>query len=234
MRYNQFNQPIGDAIDNYEFGSFPDVTYFEGKTVRVEKVSMNHAKDMYEYLGPDSDQRMFSYIPLDGFTSYEQFEKFLLEEWITKKDPYMFTIIDKASGKAVGNLGLLDIDVENRVIEMGWVLYSNKLKRTRQATEAQYLVMEYVFEVLKYRRYKWECDHLNSASRNSAMRLGFTFEGTFRNAMVYKGRNRDTDWLSILDSEWEDNKKRLQKWLSDDNFDENGNQKQSLSNMKIN
>ncbi|ORX86648.1 GCN5-related N-acetyltransferase [Anaeromyces robustus] len=233
MRYNQYNQPIGDAVENYEEGSWPDVICLEGKTVRVERLNMNHAKDMYEYLGPNSDPKLFSYVPLEAFTSYEEFEKFMKES-INLKDPYIFVVIDKVSGKAVGNIGLMDINRKYRTIEMGWVLYSNKLKRTRQATEAQYLVMEYVFEVLKYRRYEWKCDHFNSASRNAALRLGFTFEGTFRNAMVYKGRNRDTDWLSIIDSEWESNKKRLQAWLSDDNFDENGNQKQSLSSMKIN
>lgn len=116
----------------------------------------------------------------------------------------------------------------NRVIEMGWVIYSDALQRTRMATEAQYLVMKYVFEEMQYRRYEWKCDHLNVPSHQAALRLGFTYEGTFRQALVNKGRNRDTDWFSMLDYEWEKNKQRLEKWLSDDNFTEDGQQIVSL------
>jgi RimJ/RimL family protein N-acetyltransferase len=119
-------------------------------------------------------------------------------------------------------------DMANRVIEMGWVIYSDALQRTRMATEAQYLVMKYVFEEMQYRRYEWKCDHLNVSSHQAALRLGFTYEGTFRQALVNKGRNRDTDWFSMLDYEWEKNKQRLEKWLSDDNFTEDGQQIVSL------
>ncbi|SQG47011.1 acetyltransferase [Streptococcus uberis] len=107
---------------------------------------------------------------------------------------------------------------------MDGVFYSSELKRTVMATEAQYLVMKYVFENLRYRRYEWKCDSLNAPSRRSAERLGFTYEGTFRQAVIYKGRNRDTNWYSILDKEWTENKERLERWLDKSNFDENGNQ----------
>lgn len=114
---------------------------------------------------------------------------------------------------------------------MGWVIYSDELQQTRQATEAHYLVMKYVFETLKYRRYEWKCDHLNQPSRQAAKRLGFTHEGTFRQALVYKGRNRDTDWFSMLDKEWPKRKQRLENWLADRNFDANGQQLTSLSHI---
>ena len=108
-------------------------------------------------------------------------------------------------------------------------IYSSDLQRSRQATEAQYLVMKYVFETLSYRRYEWKCDQLNQASCRAALRLGFQYEGTFRQALVYKGRNRDTAWFSLLDSEWPSRKDALESWLADSNFDEAGRQKTSLS-----
>nr|AWI66824.1 Acetyltransferase [Piromyces sp.] len=231
MRYNEYNQPIGDAVENYEKGEWPEVSCLEGKTVRVEKLNIKHASDMYEYFGPKSNPTTWTYIPLNQYNSYDVFENFV-KKWVESRDPYYFSIIDKATEKVVGTIALMHIVPENRTIEMGWVIYSDFLRKTRQATEAQYLVMKYVFEDLKYRRYEWECDHLNTPSHNAAVRLGFTYEGTFRNAMVYKNRTRDTDWHSIIESEWERKKERLQRWLSDDNFDENGQQKQGLSSME--
>lgn len=123
------------------------------------------------------------------------------------------------------------MDQANRVIEVGAVTYSPALKKTRMATEAQYLLARYVFEDLSYRRYEWKCDALNQASRKAAERLGFTYEGCFRQALVYKGRTRDTDWLSIIDQEWPAIKERFEAWLDPTNFDENGQQKQSLADM---
>lgn len=124
-------------------------------------------------------------------------------------------------------------DQVNGVIEMGWVIYSNQLQRTRMATEAQFLVMTYVFETMGYRRYEWKCDHLNKPSHQAARRLGFTYEGTFRQALINKGRNRDTDWFSLLDSEWKVNKLRFEKWLSDDNFTADGRQIVSLQDIHV-
>ncbi|KAG4094219.1 GCN5-related N-acetyltransferase [Neocallimastix lanati (nom. inval.)] len=232
MRYNQFNQPIGDELKDYEPGSYPDVTVLEGKTVRIEKLSMKHASDLYEFYGPNGNPKDFTYLFVDGpLNSFEAMEE-LIRERMDSKDFYFLTIIDKATEKAVGSFSLMRIDLSNRVVEMGNVHYSEKLKKSRQGTEAQFLVMQYVFEVMKYRRYEWKCDDLNAPSRNAALRLGFTFEGIFRKAVVYKGRTRDTAWFSIIDSEWEDKKRRLLTWLSDDNFDENGKQKQSLKDIK--
>jgi len=113
-------------------------------------------------------------------------------------------------------------------VEVGRVILAPALQKTRAATEAQYLLMKYVFEDLNYRRYEWKCDSLNRPSANAAMRLGFTYEGRFRNHAIYKGRSRDTDWFSIIDSEWPVLKKRFENWLSPENFDEQGQQKRSL------
>ncbi|OUM65508.1 hypothetical protein PIROE2DRAFT_41575 [Piromyces sp. E2] len=231
MRYNEYNQPIGDAVENFTPGSWPNITTLEGDLVRVEKLNEKHTRDLYEFYGPSSKPESFTYLFVEKpFPDYESFQKEIYER-MESKDFYHLTIIDKASGKAVGTFALMRINPTHRIIEMGNVLYSSQFKRSRQATEAQFLVMQYVFETLNYRRYEWKCDSLNAASRRAALRLGFTFEGIFRNAIVYKGRSRDTAWFSILDSEWEEKKKRLQTWLSPDNFDENGYQKKSLNDM---
>ena len=132
----------------------------------------------------------------------------------------------------MGSFALMRIDPANRVIEVGSITYSDRLKRTRMATEAQLLLAQYVFETLKYRRYEWKCDSLNQPSRNAALRLGFAYEGMFRQAIVYKGRNRDTCWYSMLDSEWPRVKRRLEKWLSDENFDAQGRQRVALRDIE--
>ena len=167
-------------------------------------------------------------MPIEPFQNQEDFHRFF-EKMVQSSDPYYLAIVDQASNRAVGTFALMRIDAPNRVLEMGWVVYSSDLQRSRQATEAQYLVMKYVFESLGYRRYEWKCDQLNQASYQAALRIGFQYEGTFRQALVYKGRNRDTAWFSLLDSEWPNRKKALETWLSDSNFDEKGKQKTSLA-----
>ena len=119
------------------------------------------------------------------------------------------------------------IDPKNGVVEIGWLAYSPLLQRTPVATEAIYLWLNFVFS-LGYRRCEWKCDSLNAPSRAAAERLGFTYEGTFRQAVVYKGRNRDTAWFSILDSEWPALKSAYDQWLAPENFDAGGNQRQRL------
>ena len=139
-----------------------------------------------------------------------------------------FAIVDKPSGRAVGYASLMRIDVTNRVIEVGNILYTPALQRTAGATEAMYLLARYVFEELGYRRYEWKCNALNEPSRKAALRLGFTFEGIFRQHFIVKGRNRDTAWFSMLDSEWPAIKADFEHWLDPANFDAAGRQKTPL------
>lgn len=150
---------------------------------------------------------------------------------VQSSDPYYLAIRSQETNRVIGTFSLMRIDTANRVAEVGWVLFSRELQKTRMATEAHYLLMRHVFEELGYRRYEWKCDALNQRSRKAATRLGFTYEGTFRQLVVYKERNRDTAWFSILDNEWEMNKQRLESWLSDSNFDHSGQQKQALSDF---
>ena len=234
MNLNEFNQPIGDKVNNFFEGKKPEIVEIIGKYAIIEKLSFkNHFEDLVEVYGLENDLKNWTYFPLEPFTNRNELKKYL--EIIEKsEDPYFLSILDKKTKKVLGTFALMRIDAKNRVIEIGWILYSPELKRSRIATEAQYLVMKYVFETLQYRRYEWKCDNLNESSKNSALRLGFTKEGIFRQAQVYKGRNRDTAWFSILDKEWKDNKKRFEEWLREENFDENGNQIKSLSGIRIN
>ena len=147
---------------------------------------------------------------------------------IERKDRFYYAIIDKATGKALGTFSLMRIDQANRTIEVGSVTFSPALKQTRMGTEAHCLLARYVFEELNYRRYEWKCDALNLPSRKAAERLGFVYEGTFRQAVIYKGRTRDTDWLSMIDKDWPQVKACLEAWLKSENFDEEGHQLKSL------
>ncbi|WP_416189605.1 GNAT family N-acetyltransferase [Neisseria sp. CCUG17229] len=232
MPINEFNQPIGKSLPDYTAGSYPEVTLLSGKFCRLEKLSAaKHGTDFYEvYAAEHSPMRNWTYLPIFPVADHAEFDD-LMAGYEASADPYFFAIIDTASNRAVGSLSLMRIDTANRAIEVGWVVYSDKLKRTRIATEAQYLLAKYVFETLQYRRYEWKCDALNEPSRKAALRLGFQFEGIFRQAAVYKGRSRDTAWFSMIDSEWPQSKARFERWLDDANFDEQGNQRVSLSEI---
>jgi RimJ/RimL family protein N-acetyltransferase len=151
--------------------------------------------------------------------------------WVPERaalaDPYAYAVID-AEGRAVGIATLMEIRPAMRVIEVGHIVYTPALQRTPLATEAQYLLARYIFETLGYRRYEWKCNALNAPSRRAAERFGFTFEGVFRQHLIVKGRNRDTAWFSMLDSEWPARKAAFERWLAPANFDAAGRQKTSL------
>ena len=147
-------------------------------------------------------------------------------------DPLFYAIADNLSGMATGHAALMRIEPAHRAIEVGSILYLPAFQKTRGATESMYLMARYVFEDLGYRRYEWKCNALNEPSRRAALRLGFTFEGIFRQHMIIKGRNRDTAWFSMLDSEWPPCKAAFEKWLEPGNFDAAGRQKSSLSSLR--
>jgi RimJ/RimL family protein N-acetyltransferase len=132
-------------------------------------------------------------------------------------------------GRAAGVASYLRLDPANGSVEVGSIAHSAELQRTTAATEAMYLMARHVFDDLGYRRYEWKCDALNEPSRRAALRLGFRYEGTFRNAVVYKGRSRDTAWFSITDDEWVTVRDRLERWLAPSNFDADGRQRTALA-----
>ena len=233
MNTNQYNQPIGDALPNFSVGATPHITLLEGNYCLLEPLSVaKHLDDLSDfYLEASAVMPDWTYLSIAPAKNKEELHA-LLTKQEASADPYFLTIVDKQTRKAVGTLALMRIDPKNRVIEVGWVNYSPALQRTCMATEVQYLLAKYVFETLQYRRYEWKCDSLNAPSRRAAERLGFVYEGTFRQAVVYKGRSRDTAWFAMLDKEWEGNKRAFEQWLSPENFDSQGKQRQSLHTIR--
>jgi RimJ/RimL family protein N-acetyltransferase len=155
-----------------------------------------------------------------------------LDERAASKDPVFYAVIDRAAGAARGMMSYLRIEPEHRVIEIGHIWFAPVLQRTRQATEAIYLMARHAFDDLGYRRLEWKCNALNAASRRAAERFGFTFEGIFRQHMIVKGGNRDTAWYSIIDGEWPIRRAAFEDWLSPENFDSSGRQRRSLSQIR--
>lgn len=172
---------------------------------------------------------LWAYMPYGPFESAKVFDDWLVDR-AALSDPYVYAILGP-HGDALGIAALMNIHPEMGVIEVGHIAYSPALQRTRLGTEAQYLLASYAFDTLGYRRYEWKCNALNRASRGAALRYGFSFEGIFRQHMVVKGRNRDTAWYSIIDSEWPARKAAFERWLSSDNFDAQGHQKARLSDL---
>ena len=155
-----------------------------------------------------------------------------LRRMAASEDPLFLAITGPGSGQAVGYASYMRIEPAHRVIEVGRILYTPRLHELRRATEAMYLMARHVFEDLGYRRYEWKCNALNAPSQTAALRLGFTFEGIFRQHMIVKGRNRDTAWFSMLDSEWPARKATFERWLDSSNFGSDGRQKTALSALK--
>ena len=209
----------------------PPLTAMEGAFCRVEPINPDvHAADLYEANTTDAEDRMWTYLPYGPFASFEAYRNWM-DATCTGNDPLFHAIIDRSTGKAIGVASLMRIDPAWGCIEVGHIAYSPLLQRTPAATEAMFLMMSRVFDGLGYRRYEWKCDALNAGSCGAATRLGFTFEGVFRQAAIYKGRNRDTAWYSITDEEWPAIRSAFQRWLDPQNFDDAGMQRQNLRDL---
>jgi RimJ/RimL family protein N-acetyltransferase len=207
---------------------FPPSIVLEGRYCRLEPLDVaRHAADIAAAFAGAHD--VWTYLPVKEPESPAAYQAFLAA-MVARTDILPYAVIDRADGKAKGHLWLLEIRPEHGVFEVGFITYAPGLQRTRAATEAIYLCGRYGFE-LGYRRFEWKCNNRNEPSKRAAVRFGFTFEVVFRQHMVLKGRNRDTAWYSILDSEWPACKARFERWLSPDNFDNDGRQKRSLSQM---
>lgn len=229
---NEYGQPIGVPVPGWSARPLPSAATLEGDFCRLELLNVErHADDLYAAYSTAPDGRDWTYLSVGPFTDPLAYRGHA-EAAARSIDPRHYAVIDKKTGKAVGTLALMRMDANNGVIEVGFVTFSPLLKRTPISTEAQYLLMAYAFDELGYRRYEWKCDSANGPSRAAAERLGFKFEGIFRQATVYKGRSRDTAWFSILDKEWPPLKHAFEAWLAAENFDEQGRQRQSLSDLR--
>ena len=229
MMSAQTTLPIDPVVDSHP-AKRPERVTLEGRWVTLVPLNPNeHAKALYEGSNGDAAREAVWTYLFDGpYKSLDEFRA-SLEAKARSTDPLFFAVIDNASGQAVGYQTFLRIDPPNRVIEVGNIMYTPAMQRTAGATEAQYLFAGYVFDALGYRRYEWKCNAHNAPSRRAAERFGFTFEGIFRQHMIVKGRNRDTAWFAMLDSEWPARKAAYERWLAPDNFDSGGRQKVALS-----
>ena len=223
--------PIGHPVPGWTARPRPPRTPIEGRFCRIEILDpRTHAADLHAANQLDADGRNWTYLGYGPFEREADYRAWA-DSVAAADDPLFHAIIDRDTGKAVGVASLMRIDAASGVIETGHLNYSPLLQRRPAATEAMFLLMRRVFNELGYRRYEWKCDALNAPSRAAAERLGFTYEGLFRQATIYKGRNRDTAWFSILDGEWPALKRAYEAWLSPANFDASGTQRQSLSQL---
>lgn len=225
------DQPVGRPLPGWSTRLPPPRTPMQGRFCRLEALDpLRHASDLFGAYQLDIAGRNWTYLPVGPFRTIDDYRAWL-EKVAPGEDPLFHAIIDLRTGKAVGVAAYMRIDRANGVIEVGHLNYSPLLQRKPAATEAMFLMMARAFDELSYRRYEWKCDALNAPSRAAALRLGFQYEGIFRQAVVTKGRNRDTAWFSIIDGEWPALKRAYQRWLASENFDGEGRQKRSLAEL---
>ncbi len=231
-RSNELGQPIGAALPDWSPRPRPPRTAIEGRFCRVEQLDPErHAVQLFAANSEDREGRNWTYLPHGPYPAFDPYLEYL-EAAVRRDDPLVHAIVERPSGQAVGVASLMRIDPAAGVIEVGGINYSPRLQHKPAASEAMYLLMRRVFDELGYRRYEWKCDSLNAPSRAAAQRLGFRYEGLFRQATVYKGRSRDTAWFSILDSEWPALRAAFERWLDPANFEADGRQRKSLAALR--
>lgn len=233
IEHNEHGQPVGPLLPAWTPRPMPPRTPIDGRFCRLEILDIDrHAAELHEAFRDDGDGSQWTYLPFGPFASLEDYVGFLRDKTATG-DPLYHIVVDAASGRAVGTIALARMDAANGVVEVANVRYARQLQRRPAATEAMYLMLRRVFDELGYRRCEWKCHHLNAASRRAAERYGFTFEGTFRQAVIQRGRSRDTDWLSIIDQEWPAIRRGYEAWLSPANFDAAGVQRRRLGDVMV-
>ncbi|MCO6056021.1 GNAT family N-acetyltransferase [Pseudomonas sp. MOB-449] len=202
-----------------------------GRFVRLEALdTARHGDDLWKALqGPDP--ALWDYLPYGPFASREPFDAWLAGN-AASRDPLFYTVIDLASGRALGVLSYLRIAPKDGCIEIGHIAFGKAMQRTPGSTEAVWLLARHAFDDLGYRRLEWKCNAANARSMRAAERLGFSYEGLFRQHMIVKGQNRDTAWFSIIDGEWPKCREAFERWLAVDNFDGEGRQRHSLEALR--
>jgi RimJ/RimL family protein N-acetyltransferase len=228
-RINHLGQPIGFPLPDWQARPRPPRTAMVGRFCRLETLDPDrHAAELFDANRQDKDGGNWTYLPYGPFERFEDYRAWM-EQVCRAADPLFHAVI--VDGRAVGVASYLRIEPAIGAIEVGHINYSPLLQRKPGATEAMYLMMRRVFDELGYRRYEWKCDALNAPSRAAAQRLGFKFEGIFRQATVYKRRNRDSAWFSIIDREWPALKAAFEAWLAPENFEADGKQRRHLADL---
>jgi|TARA_Y100000389_G_scaffold180824_1_gene195947 RimJ/RimL family protein N-acetyltransferase len=218
---------LGSKI-KFKKARLPSKINLKGRYVVLEPLNINkHSKDLYLSFSKDKKNIIWKYLPYGPFKNHLHFKKWLKSECLNK-DPFFYSIYSKRFEHFCGMASYLRIVPEHGSIEVGHINYSPTLQNTVEGTEAMYLMMINAFENLGNRRYEWKCNNLNTNSKKAAVRLGFKYEGVFRQMFVFKGRNRDSAWFSIIDKEWKKIKSKFKKYLKTSNFDINYNQLKRL------
>lgn len=230
VSYNEHGQPIGFPLPRWMPPPRPSRSVITGRLCRLVPFDPERdAAPLFAAINSEESGRFWTYLPYGPFAQAGEYRAWM-DAHGRGDDPLFFTIFDRTDDQPTGLASYLRISPESGSIEVGHLQYSPRLQRTPIATEAMFLLMQNAF-ALGYRRYEWKCDSLNAPSRAAAERLGFKFEGIFRQATVYKGRNRDTAWFSIIDSEWPALRKAFKTWLDPENFDPVGCQRLRLSDL---
>lgn len=226
---SKHERPVGAKVNPLPVGNRPDLRPIHGHWVWLEPLSAaKHGPALYEsFADSDPQGHLWTYMAYGPWDSFEQFEAWLAEKQ-EARDPWFYAFINRHTGRALGMGAFMRCDAANGVIEIGNIWLSPSLQKTREGTEALYLMIRHAFDDLGMRRLEWKCDSLNEASCKAAARLGFAHEGIFRQHMIIKGRNRDTAWYAMLDNEWHRVREAFEKWLNPANFDEKGHQKAKL------
>jgi RimJ/RimL family protein N-acetyltransferase len=226
---NAYGQPIGFSIPDWAPPPRPPQTAIDGQYCRIEPLDVDsHAADLHAANALDAG-RHWTYLPYGPFATEADYREWMMA-FCVGDDPLFFAVVPRDTGRAAGVASYLRIQPASGSVEVGHINFSPLLQRTRAATEAMYLMMKQAFE-LGYRRYEWKCDALNVPSRAAAERLGLSFEGIFRQATVYKGRNRDTAWYAVTDQDWRRAARAFEQWLHPANFDDTGHQRVRLSDF---
>lgn len=226
---NEFGQPVGAPLPDWRGAEFPPRRPLSGWGCQLAPLDPErHGPGLWQAFCSDSGA-MWTYLTSGPFADEAAMGSWL-QQCAAKADPQFYTIMDAKSGQALGLASYLRIDPQAGSMEVGWLHFSPALQHSRLATAAMALMMANAF-ALGYRRYEWKCNALNQPSWRAALRLGFSYEGTFRQSRVDKGRARDTAWFSVIDGEWPALQTCFERWLADANFDEQGRQRLRLSEL---
>jgi RimJ/RimL family protein N-acetyltransferase len=225
---NKQAPPLGHSLKDWVAPKPPDGAELKGAYARLLPLSAEtHAALLFRCF--EGQDHVWDYMPYGPFSSAAQYHRWVKDQ-AAQSDPFFYAIQNLETGQWEGVASYLRITPDMGSIEVGHINFSPALQKTRAATEAMYLMMKWAFEA-GYRRYEWKCNALNRGSRLAAQRLGFSFEGVFRQAAVVKGRNRDTAWFAAIDAEWPALDTAFAAWLSSRNFDENGQQRERLGDL---
>lgn len=226
---NEVGQPIGFPVDAWTQPLPPSGKPLRGSYCRLERLDpKRHAQSLYDSCAAADTDALWTYMSAGPFASLTEFRTWV-EQSAATSDPLFFSVTVSGEERTTGMAAYLNVKPSSGCIEIGHILFSRSLQNTPASTEAIYLLLGRAFDQSGYRRCEWKCDSLNSGSRSAALRLGFTYEGTFRQALVYKGRNRDTSWYSMIDREWPKRRDAFEQWLSPANFDPSGLQRRKLA-----